>query len=220
MYASELTTLQAELGLKDRDLSGDVREDGRIEWRLSGLDDTAGTAFPLVIMVLSAPAQFPGCILLQLRDSKNSTSALGMYSNVSGRVRLADYAVASDTTGESLLGESTYRLAGIRELFEEIDLDVDSAALRFREGFACRLTDRLADCQVFSLELDLTKLAGSAPGEGLWLRWLETRRLRPVTRDELFTLVTLGRVNTILAHRLSETFIPLFDGSRRVPEPQ
>ncbi len=210
MQPTTLVPVPGETITADRDLTGTVDPDGEIRWDLAEHPGPSGSAFALAIILLYVPDEFPGQILLQMRGPRNSVSGWGVYSNVSGKVRLSDHVAATRTSGEGALSETAFRLAAVRELQEEVGIEIRSDALHHRDAFRFPFKDRLADCRVYSLPLDLREHGGPT-GRRAARAWLKARSLRPFTRTQLVHVVAGKRANTILTDHLEKTFLPILD---------
>jgi 8-oxo-dGTP pyrophosphatase MutT (NUDIX family) len=208
VFASAAAEVNKSFTATDYDLVGSKRSDGSLDWFNTAVASRT-TAFALTILCLRDISLFPGMLILQKRTPANSTSNFGLYSNVSGRLRLHDTLLANDIAHSS--GELTnqaFRYAAARELLEETGFDVDDEQLTLHDSFRTPIGEKEAECRIFLGGLDLSNL-GAPSDRRMVKKWLAERDLYPFDRPTLTDLIAQNKVNTVLAMRWSTSFSPL-----------
>lgn len=217
MLASHAAQLSTTFSEEDYDLAGAEAPNGEIEW-FSVEAVRTRRAFALTIVCLRDRIRFPGRLILQQRTKANSASGYGLYSNVSGRVRLHDVLLPSgEQSTVDRLSDECFRYAAARELLEETYIDAEDGQFKLWDSFRAELAEKTAECRVFVADLNLAE--HGAPEAGLeTMQWLAKRDLYPLDGSEIEDLIERSRVNTVLAQRWRTTFAPLIGRSAIVEE--
>ena len=175
-------------------------------WQQLG-GDTPGAAsesFPMVILVLTAEI-YPNALLLQRRTPANSSSGFDLLANVSGRLHSSDCRLAGGVLPE--LPERAWRLAAVRELWEECRIDLEDGDLEHVADLFETIKAGNAYIRVF--RASLTRQLAQVPHPAAWLA---ERCLAACTDEAILEDVRSGRCNEILERRYLSLFRGLMPG--------
>lgn len=229
--------IQRTAPLTEWDILGQ-HDQGMIRYRgvfnranLASVQLLEGLTFPVVLIVLYVEAWEGTHVVLQERTTWNATSDIGTYSNISGRLCTDDvvslypdrFWVNSSTNDiaatkafndfsnlseGSVLDEGIWRQAAVRELHEELGLNITPERLEKRASCHLERKDGNLFFHIYSLklrqELQIDELL-------LIHQKRPSAALRQFRKSELRQLYDQNKFNRLLQARYAELFLPLFE---------